>query len=170
MKLQNPRHPTLDPEKSRTPGLRSSSLLVTSLYDPRRKWLPTPVFLPREPHGQRRLAGYSPQGRKKSDTTEPLTQAYCVLQGLFFQSSLMVVAEMCGGQMFVGVSASSTGPGEGHGHPSPQHRGQQSKANRKQPQCTICPPSQTRQGPRAPGLGVRGGGGRRGNVSRGPRT
>lgn len=77
---------------------------------------------------------------------------------------------MCGGQMFVRVSASSTGPGEGHGHPSPQHHGQQSEANRKQPQCTICPPSQTRQGPRAPGLGVRGGGGRRGNVSRGPRT
>ena len=26
----------------------------------RRKWLPTPVFLPRESHGQRSLAGYSP--------------------------------------------------------------------------------------------------------------
>ena len=24
------------------------------------KWLPTPVFLPRESHGQRSLAGYSP--------------------------------------------------------------------------------------------------------------
>ena len=29
----------------------------------------TPVFLPRESHGQRSLAGYSPQGRKESDTT-----------------------------------------------------------------------------------------------------
>ena len=28
-----------------------------------RKWQPTPVFLPGEPHGQR-LAGYSPWGRK----------------------------------------------------------------------------------------------------------
>ena len=28
----------------------------------RREWLPTPVFLPRESHGQRSLAGYSPQG------------------------------------------------------------------------------------------------------------
>ena len=38
----------------------------------RRKWQPTPVFLPRESHGQRSLAGYSPWGRKKSDTTERL--------------------------------------------------------------------------------------------------
>ena len=36
----------------------------------RRKWQPTPVFLPGECHGQRSLAGYSPQGRKESDTTE----------------------------------------------------------------------------------------------------
>ena len=28
----------------------------------RRKWQPTPVFLPGEPHGQRSLVGYSPQG------------------------------------------------------------------------------------------------------------
>ena len=40
----------------------------------RRKWQPTPVFLPGESHGQRSLAGYSPWGRKKSDTTERLTQ------------------------------------------------------------------------------------------------
>ena len=30
----------------------------------RRKWQPTPVFLPGESHGVRSLAGYSPQGRK----------------------------------------------------------------------------------------------------------
>ena len=30
----------------------------------RRKWQPTPVFLPGESHGQRSLAGYSPWGRK----------------------------------------------------------------------------------------------------------
>ena len=28
----------------------------------RRKWQPTPVFLPGEPHGQRRLGGYSRWG------------------------------------------------------------------------------------------------------------
>ena len=42
----------------------------------RREWLPTPVFLPRESHGQRSLAGYSPQGCKESDMTE-VTQHTC---------------------------------------------------------------------------------------------
>ena len=36
----------------------------------RRAWQPTPVFLPGESHGQRSLAGYSPQGLKESDMTE----------------------------------------------------------------------------------------------------
>ena len=36
----------------------------------RREWLPIPVFLPGEFHGQRSLAGYSPWGCKESDTTE----------------------------------------------------------------------------------------------------
>ena len=36
----------------------------------RRVWQPTPVFLPGASHGQRSLAGYSPWGRKESDTTE----------------------------------------------------------------------------------------------------
>ena len=39
----------------------------------RREWLPTPVFLPGEFHGQRNLAGYNPWGVKESDTTEKLT-------------------------------------------------------------------------------------------------
>ena len=34
---------------------------------------PTPVFVPGELHGQRSLAGYSPQGHKESDTPEQLT-------------------------------------------------------------------------------------------------
>ena len=33
---------------------------------------PTPVFLPGESHGRRSLVGYSPWGRKDSDTTERL--------------------------------------------------------------------------------------------------
>ena len=36
----------------------------------RRKWQPTPVFLPGESHGQRRLGGYSPWGDKESDMTK----------------------------------------------------------------------------------------------------
>ena len=39
----------------------------------RRKWLPTLVFLPRESHGQRSLAVYSPWSHKMSDTTEWLS-------------------------------------------------------------------------------------------------
>ena len=36
----------------------------------RRKWQPTPVFLPREFNGQRSLVGYRPWGHKESDVTE----------------------------------------------------------------------------------------------------
>ena len=38
----------------------------------RRKELLAPVFLPGESHGQRSLAGYSPWGRRESDTTASL--------------------------------------------------------------------------------------------------
>ena len=38
----------------------------------RRKWQPTPVFLPGESHGWRSPVGGSPWGRKESDTTERL--------------------------------------------------------------------------------------------------
>ena len=39
----------------------------------RRKWKPTPVFLPGKFHGQRSLEGYSPWGHKESDMTEQLS-------------------------------------------------------------------------------------------------
>ena len=38
----------------------------------RREWLPTPVFLLGESHGQRSLVGYSAWGHKELDTTEQL--------------------------------------------------------------------------------------------------
>ena len=41
----------------------------------RREWQPTPVFLPREFHGERSLTGYSPSVCKESDTTEQLSTA-----------------------------------------------------------------------------------------------
>ena len=44
----------------------------------RRKWQPTPVFLPGKSHGQRNLAGYSPRHSlcpKESDTTELLNNS-----------------------------------------------------------------------------------------------
>ena len=48
----------------------------------RRKWQPTPGFLPGESHGQRSPAGYSPWGLKESDTVERLT--YTQLQNSLF--------------------------------------------------------------------------------------
>ena len=39
----------------------------------KRKWQPTPVFLPGEFHGQWSLAGYSPRDHTESDWTEWLT-------------------------------------------------------------------------------------------------
>ena len=36
----------------------------------RRKWQPTPVFLPEKSYGERSLAGYSPWGCEESDTAE----------------------------------------------------------------------------------------------------
>ena len=38
----------------------------------RRKWQPTPALLPGKSHGWRSVVGYSPWGRKESDTTEQL--------------------------------------------------------------------------------------------------
>ena len=42
----------------------------------RKEWPPTPVFLPRELHGQRSLASYSPWGLKESDKTKRLTHTH----------------------------------------------------------------------------------------------
>ena len=39
----------------------------------KRKWQPTPVFLPGKSHGQRSRAGYSSWGHKELDTTERLS-------------------------------------------------------------------------------------------------
>ena len=46
----------------------------------RRKWQPTPVFLPGKSHGQRSLAGTSPRGCKESDMTDqPNSNKNCFL-------------------------------------------------------------------------------------------
>ena len=42
----------------------------------RKEWLPTPVFLPGESHGQRSLAGSYPWVLKESDTSEQLTHTH----------------------------------------------------------------------------------------------
>ena len=50
-------------------GAQSRSDRIPALWDPklstwRRKWQPTPVFLPEESNGQRSLTGYSPWGHR----------------------------------------------------------------------------------------------------------
>ena len=47
------------------PAMQETWVRFLGREDPwRRKWQPTPVFLPGESHGQRSLAGYSPWGHK----------------------------------------------------------------------------------------------------------
>ena len=63
----------------------------------RRKWQPTPVLLPGKSHGRRSLVGYSPWGRKDSDTTERLyfisyMYIYMILSMLL---SLAVLGLLC---------------------------------------------------------------------------
>ena len=53
-------------------------------YSWRREWQSTPVFLPGELRGQRRLVGYSPWGHKELDTTEQLTHTHGYSLGFNF--------------------------------------------------------------------------------------
>ena len=46
----------------------------------RRKWHPTPVFLPGESQGQGSLVGCRLWGRTDLDTTEEIPQQQCVVQ------------------------------------------------------------------------------------------
>ena len=53
------------------PVIQDTQVQSPSREDPwKREWQPTPVFLPRELHGQRSLVGSSPWGHKELDTTE----------------------------------------------------------------------------------------------------
>ena len=55
------------------PAVQETWVQSLGQEDPwRRKWQPTPGFLPGESHGQRSLVGYSPRGHKESDMTEQL--------------------------------------------------------------------------------------------------
>ena len=58
----------------------------------RRAWQPSPVSLPGEPHGQRGLAGCSPQGCKESDMTEATEHARACTCNLSFSRILISTA------------------------------------------------------------------------------
>ena len=51
--------------------MRETRVRSLGWEDPLEKEM-VPVFLPGESHGQRSLVGYSPRGRKESDTTKRL--------------------------------------------------------------------------------------------------
>ena len=55
-----------------------------SLSGRRRKWQPTPVFLPGECHGQRSLAGYSSWSRKRVTQLKQLSTVTEIRGGVFF--------------------------------------------------------------------------------------
>ena len=57
----------------------------------RRKWQPSPVFLPGKSHKQRSLAGYSPRGHKESDMTEQLSTHAGALNSVECKNNLLLV-------------------------------------------------------------------------------
>ena len=59
--------------KKNLPAMQETQVQFLGQEDPlNRKWQLISVFLPREFHGQRNLAGYSPWGRKQMEMTELL--------------------------------------------------------------------------------------------------
>ena len=59
------------------PAMQETWVQFWAWEDPwRRKWQPTPVFLPGEFNGQRSLGGYSPWGHPELDMTEQLIHTY----------------------------------------------------------------------------------------------
>ena len=57
------------------------------------KWQPTPVFLPREFHGQRSLVGYSPWGHSQSDMTKWLSTIETLSYSYEFSYCLVIWKE-----------------------------------------------------------------------------
>ena len=62
-----------------------------------REWLPTPVFLPGESHGQRSLADYSPWGHKKLHMSEWLSTSGLISANSQRRGGLQAESEVRGG-------------------------------------------------------------------------
>ena len=62
----------------------------------RRKWQPTPGLLPGKFHGLRSQVGYSPWGRKESDTTERLHSLFTLrdMEEVHEKMAYIVIKEM----------------------------------------------------------------------------
>jgi len=67
--------PLAQQERIWLPRRRCSFSLWVRQIPWRRKWQPLQYSCLENPHGQRSLVGYSPWGRKESDTTEVIAQA-----------------------------------------------------------------------------------------------
>jgi len=67
-----PRSPTFQADSLLSETQRKRRKQNTLYYACRRQWHPTPVLLPGESHGWKRLVGCSPWVRTESDTTERL--------------------------------------------------------------------------------------------------
>ena len=61
----------------------------------------SPVFLPGKSHGQRSLAGYSPWGRKESDTTKAIEHARTYFYSLALCIQFSSVHLLCHVRLFV---------------------------------------------------------------------
>ena len=60
------------------PAMRDTRVQSLGGEDPLEKEMqPTPILLPGKFHGRRSLVGYSPWGRKESDTNEQLHFHFC---------------------------------------------------------------------------------------------
>ena len=82
----------------------------------RRKWQPTPVFLPGKSHRRRSLAGYSPWGHKELDT-ERLNKSYWDSQVVLVVKNPLANS---GDVRDMGLTSGwGRSPREGHGHPLP---------------------------------------------------
>ena len=107
----------------------SLSLFTFMLW--RRKWQPTPVFLPGEPQRRQSLVDCRLWGRTESDTTEATWQQ---------QQMMLVVKNLSAnaGDM-VSIPGSGRSPGGGHGNPlqyscleSPMDRGARQSESQSQ--------------------------------------
>ena len=90
----------------------------------RRKWQPTPVFLPGKFHRQRSLAGCSPWGHKESDMTECIVfWQHCFSPGIFLRCLLGFPggsddkASACNAGDPGSIPGLGRSPGEGNGNP-----------------------------------------------------
>ena len=86
--------------KTRTLADFNFSLNIAAHISWRRKWQPTPVFLPEKSHGWKSLAGYIPWGCKESDTTEQLHSISYFLNFCALNISFLIVHSLTYRQQF----------------------------------------------------------------------